>query len=187
MRIKFGHLDFAHLVLSDIEKTTPEYSDSESLEEEDLSSTKSFNFPPVVLPDPLRKGILIFRRSGAFYSSHFCLESKTTSIFENLSATLSQKLGDKWSQMSKEGAGYILDNNKNPYISIVSADKGRDRIIAIGSFGATPKKFGTLEDFVLDLKTLEKYTNIIFDACLSPLVKSKEIPELPEYAIYVNS
>ena len=196
MEIKFSNLDFAYDNLNYDLRTEEEVY--EELEENIHSI--GFNFSPVQLPSPFKKGILTFRRNGEFYSSFFCLESKRSSVFKGLSETLDKRIKDdwSWSPMDNNGCGYILNKEKKPEISIISQNKEKDRLICLGSFGAIPKRFVKAEidkkvidfdNFIYDLKNLEKSVNIIVESCLLPFAESKEISSFPfpKHRIYVTS
>lgn len=185
MQIIFTQLDFAYNELSR-ERREEKYS------EEDTDIARGFNFPSISLPWPLDEGHLIFRRTGEIYSAHFLFSSRRRDIFRDLSRRLNEKFKEKWSQMDKNGIGYILKRDDilkkdEPYISISSACKGNRRLIALGSFGAKSLEVESLEDFDAHLTNLEKITNIYIECCLSPLVEKLKIPPLPEHPIYIGA
>lgn len=183
MEIIFTQLDIAYNELSR-ERREEKYS------EEDAEITRGFGFPPISLPYPLDEGHLIFRRNREIYSAHFLFWSKRKDIFKDSSRGLNKKFGDRWSQMNKNGVGYILekdDPSSDPYISISSACKGNGRLIAIGSFGAKPLEVKSFEDFGIYLTDLEKITNGYIACCLSPLVRDSKIPPLPKHPIYISA
>lgn len=179
MEIRFTQLDFAYSALS-------HESGEEKYSEEDADILRGFDFPPISLPYPLDKGHLTFRRNGEIYSAYFLFLSERKDIFRDISRRLNEKFKERWSQMDKNGVGYILENSE-PYISISSTCKRYGRLIALGSFGAKPLEVKSCEDFEMHLTNLEKIINIYIECCLSPLVKDSKIPPLPKYPIYISA
>ena len=190
MEIRFEKLDFAYLSLNDSEGV----EEDQELEfpkrslQGDLEN--GVNYCPVSLPAPFTVGQLYFVRRGETYFSLFELQTDKLSIFNGLSEKLKKEINkglSEWSQTSEDCCGYIL-KNKEPYISIVPInEKGvQGRNICVGSCGSKPIELSSIEDFILDVKNLEKIVNQVINSCLSAITDSKLISQIPKHPIYIT-
>ena len=191
MRIKIAKGDYIHDFLLNTPTGLEDESEAWRPNNETqprLNKQVCFRCNPISLPYPLERTGIAFQREGNFYFATIWISSRSKSIYENTSVELQRKLQSKFYPTSPHGAGYLLDDEKKKaLIGIHTQDKGKDRLIVMGSAGAVPRKItDSLESFVSDVKEAEALLNTFLDVCISRLVKQKKIMVIPpELLLYL--
>ncbi|MDO8459731.1 MAG: hypothetical protein Q7S74_01345 [Nanoarchaeota archaeon] len=144
-----------------------------------------FRSTSVDLPLPLTSAGLQFHTNRGHYVGMISIACKNVQSFKGISAKLDRMFrnsdGLDWIPSNSNGAGYLAKNNV-PLVAIGSC-LGVElphavRLIAIGDFGAEPRKIDeTFDEFAMYKSLLESTANSFIRACYSSKPKRGRVGE----------
>lgn len=133
----------------------------------DLDSSGSYPMGPSELPSPLKSISFSVRKVGNFYEAYTSFLSRMKkNCFNNLSEVLEKNPFESFSFVSTcpHGGGYLIKNSNEKQADYVLtySDIKQNHVLSLvfGNSGSKLRNFGgKYEDFLIDIKAIEKVTN----------------------------
>lgn len=125
----------------------------------------SIKLGPVELVTPLDYLTQLFVGHEGFYKTITMIDARVKGTWSNLSIPYREKIGNDrvyFSPTSNNLTGFIVEKtNKGnrPLIAIMSDEEDRTRAIGLGAYGSKPRKFDSVENFIIENKILYYYLN----------------------------
>ncbi len=159
-----------------------------------FSLTSSFAGSKTFLPWPFDRASVHYRRSGSNYLVNVVVVSHEGTHFNGFSKVLEREK-PTWRSVKQNGVGYFVDNDGEAMISVAKPVvfgniNPRARLFSVGSFGARPRRFGSLEEFCSDVGALmgktQEYVNLYTQWVAG--LKGRQIPdEHRDLTVYLTS
>lgn len=189
MKVKFNDLDFAYEFLQKYhllnrEKDADEgeeWKNPRKEEEERIRNCGRYKFCPVELFYPLNTLTAVCEKIDGRLTTVASLTARNKEIFTNTSEGIVKLLGEgrTFLPTTPNLAWHFYTPERGITSSIIDANEGQVRFIGMGKFGAHPRFFSGMKDFMLDMGEFEREINLVLNHLYAPLIQ-RGLVKLPE-------